>query len=440
MTKENYVAKYNELRDSYLAIQTYDEKKFAALKELLEMASSMGKDKDYIKEVKSFVYEYIRNIPSNNNIYIWKYPIEIIENKSLKNEYNDLCKIIIEKFEDYKSKFNELHDYSSYYDMIIITQYICQLYQGHNDKIKPILQNLESDFERIKGKDFENPLRQHCLLTEIAQLYSKYSISIPQTLSTKISNVNKFCSANQHSLKIPIEIPTKEIDEYLNIEQQAINSPEDFFSTISKHVIGIFSYDTNGKASILDCIHNISFIRGTPLSHDTNSQSIFKTKMVNLFFVIYINKMLDYGKKSNYLTSENVIKYIYTNSDININRKDIIARGLNAFLEEDYITSCHLLTTQIEAIARDKYESIYGNSIIQKENSTKYLSLDSILPKLGEDKHYSAETIQCLKLILTEQTAFNIRNNICHGIYSSNQFTDFVCNMLFCALLIIAKM
>ncbi len=440
MSKEDYIAKFNELRNSYLVIQTYDEKKFVALKELIEMASSMGENSDYIKEVKLFVYDFIRNIISDNNIYLWKYPIELINNKSLKNDYNDLCQILIEKYAEYEAKFDELHDYSSYWYMLRTCQYICQSLKNNKDKIKPILQNLERDFERIAGKDFENSLRQHCLLIEIAKLYSKYSISVSQTLSTKITNANKLSSANIHSLKIPIEIPTNVIDECLNIEQQAMKCPEDFFTTISKYVIAIFSYNTNGDANVLDCMHNISFMRGTPLSHDTNSQSIFKTTMVNLFFAIYIEKMLDYGKKSNYLTTENAMKYIYDNSDININRKDIIARGLNAFLDEDYITSCHLLTTQIEAIARDKYESIYGHSIIQKENSTKYLSLDSILSKLGEDKHYPEETILCLKSILTEQTAFNIRNNICHGIYASDQFTDFICNMLFCALLIIAKM
>jgi hypothetical protein len=102
------------------------------------------------------------------------------------------------------------------------------------------------------------------------------------------------------------------------------------------------------------------------------------------------------------------------------NRKDLIKKGIEEYLNGNYIVALHILIPQIEAAIRNLEEKTGGSIFKQSRyGGFNYKTLEDMLWDdniknvfgiLGEDVTLYFRTL------FSDARGWNLRNNICHGI------------------------
>ena len=141
------------------------------------------------------------------------------------------------------------------------------------------------------------------------------------------------------------------------------------------------------------------------------------------FMHLHVIKM----KEQNLMTTETLLQLLDSSPLISNDRKDIVIRGIQAYIEEDYLVSCHLLVPQLEAAIRRLFALNGANIMRQKQNpleGSEYQSLDTLLSSPDAITFMGKDITNYLRNLLTDQYGWNIRNQLTHGLFSSDSFNS----------------
>ena len=139
------------------------------------------------------------------------------------------------------------------------------------------------------------------------------------------------------------------------------------------------------------------------------------------FMHLHITKM----KEEKKMTTESMMAMFEGSLLITDDHKEIVRRGFEAYITEDYMVCCHLLVPQLEAAIRRLF-ALNGANIMRAKKDplegNEYLSLDSLLGS-GEAITYMGEDIaNYYRNVLTDQYGWNIRNQVSHGLLTTDSF------------------
>ncbi|UUM26097.1 DUF4209 domain-containing protein [Acinetobacter colistiniresistens] len=132
-------------------------------------------------------------------------------------------------------------------------------------------------------------------------------------------------------------------------------------------------------------------------------------------FDLFLKELLRKNNKS----SQDVVDYIHKSPLFIPENKEILFKGIDAYLKEDHITSVHLLVPQIESAFRNAVEYSGGNVLRENRfDGFNYQTLDGLInnDNIKELFHDDSETIFYFRSVLSEPRGLNIRNDVCHGI------------------------
>lgn len=101
-----------------------------------------------------------------------------------------------------------------------------------------------------------------------------------------------------------------------------------------------------------------------------------------------------------------------------------IARGLYFGYDGDFLMSLHLLAPQIEHIVRYHLKNSDIQTTDIKDGIETELSLNALLKKEKTKTVFNEALIIELKTIFTHPSGFNIRNDVAHGLVSSNNYNQ----------------
>ena len=93
----------------------------------------------------------------------------------------------------------------------------------------------------------------------------------------------------------------------------------------------------------------------------------------------------------------------------------------------DYLISCHLLVPQLEAAIRRLFALNGANIMRQKQNpieGSEYMSLDSLLATEAALSYMGEDITNYLRILLTDQYGWNIRNQLRHGLLDVESFNS----------------
>ncbi len=186
------------------------------------------------------------------------------------------------------------------------------------------------------------------------------------------------------------------------------------------------------KSPLLDMIPTVTIdssgnrISNVGVGPDAEHQKLYFSMYENMriaipFIHLHITKMKETGK----MTVESMMDLLKDSPLITEDRREIIRRGFNAYIDEDYLVSCHLLIPQLENSIRC-YFALKGANIMRAQKNpvggNEYLSLDSLLSSenaldcMGEDK------VNYYRNVLTDPSGWNIRNLVSHGLLTADSF------------------
>ena len=139
------------------------------------------------------------------------------------------------------------------------------------------------------------------------------------------------------------------------------------------------------------------------------------------FMHLHITKMKEQGK----MTTESMMELIKDSELITEDHKEIVRRGLDAYMAEDYLVCCHLLIPQLEAAIRRLFALNGANIMRAKKNpdeGNEYISLDGLLGSNEAVAYMGEDIANYFRNVLTDQYGWNIRNQVSHGLLATDNF------------------
>lgn len=136
---------------------------------------------------------------------------------------------------------------------------------------------------------------------------------------------------------------------------------------------------------------------------------------------LHITKMKEQGK----MTTESMMDLIKDSELISEDHKEIVRRGFDAYMAEDYLVCCHLLIPQLETAIRRLF-ALNGAGIMRAkknpEEGNEYISLDSLLGRDEAVEYMGKDVANYFRNVLTDQYGWNIRNLVSHGLLAFDNF------------------
>lgn len=326
--------------------------------------------------------------------------------------------------------------YSTFFDIVkepyLLTGFLNLLlkyYRSIDDFVK-VAELLTNYSEKM----IENVSQKRAIVA-VAELKSLHDLLIENQMHQKAEEILVLIKG--YSTKIIDDLTISETTHQITNEQMKImideNTQGDFEPTLlrlilknviskryvlnerAKHIsqfplLGIFGatiVDTSGRPTAkieTDDEEGIAFT-------EMKKTIILGSGLFNLF----LKELLRKNNKS----CQDIVDYIQKSPFFIPENKEILFKGIDAFLKEDHITSVHLLVPQIESAFRNAVEFSGGNVLRENRfDGFNYQTLDGLINNdiIKTIFHDDSETIFYFRSVLSEPRGLNIRNDVCHGI------------------------
>jgi Domain of unknown function (DUF4209) len=142
------------------------------------------------------------------------------------------------------------------------------------------------------------------------------------------------------------------------------------------------------------------------------------------------------------LNSELLFKELTKSPAFSDCRKDLLQLGIEQYFNKHYIVSSHILIPQIEHSFRTVLKLSGGFELKTKRSQHggfEIKPLGAILADQYISNIFGEDTLLYLKVLLVDQRGWNIRNDICHGLISSEYFDKAVADRVLHVLLCLGR-
>lgn len=136
---------------------------------------------------------------------------------------------------------------------------------------------------------------------------------------------------------------------------------------------------------------------------------------------------------------QKIASFLYQSPLFEEDKRAIIDAGLTAYLENNHVVACHLLMPQIEAAVRRLIELAGGAVLKPRRGGGFHLrTLDELFRDPILVAVFGEDTALYLRILLTDQRGWNLRNDVCHGLMTASSFQETISDRLFHVLLCLA--
>lgn len=217
------------------------------------------------------------------------------------------------------------------------------------------------------------------------------------------------------------------IPKVSTIEKQILKEKFDFplINNVPKSIIGDDKKIV--QASSEEDLYEVSFIQ----SYTSYLQINMRLLVVPIF-----EKLID---EQNLCTDNFMEKFDRWGLLDNRNRL-FIKTGISKFLEDDYISSLHILVPQFESTLKRLFSNAgYPTTSFKKEGAQQeetfnvFLKRDEIISALGVNIH------KLIQIVMVEQSGLNLRNEIAHGLIKYSDIDKTKCVLVIFLFLVLTN-
>ncbi len=430
-------------------VHKYSANVIKKIERALSLALSIS-DKKRINRLIETTISYERKIGEDDKPGLWGFSYEfLIKNKKVPISTDKKREIIAGLEKRFDRLLRGDDHWAAQRAALLLVDYYSKIEK--KEKVKETLLKYGELVQRQAEK--VSSLVADVWLERLYHLYIQYGIKDEaERILNKIREKGKKAKDEFKEIKIPVEIPKDELEKYINWLTDG-----DLKTVLQKIAVNYIPrkdeaikqlQDLSKESPILFLLtRKIMTTEGQPvatvgsLEEDINSHIILQIsqnmQISSIFLRETLNALMDKFK----LTTEKIIRYFYESSIFDEKKKEILIKGVEAYLKGDYVVSLHMLIPQVEAIIRNLSERL--NIPIMKPSRSGgffYRTLDDLLREnrinevLGED--------MCLyfRILLTDPRGWNLRNEVCHGISNPEQFNQTSADRIFHVLLCLASL
>lgn len=159
-----------------------------------------------------------------------------------------------------------------------------------------------------------------------------------------------------------------------------------------------------------------------------DEEKLVFSRIFRIYLIIistYLEKTIKEVIQKCEFNQESFVTYLVNLINPSESEGDSLFKGLIALFAGEYTTALHLLIPQVEAIIRELSERIGERTIRYNEelNGYEYITLGSLLRSEKVKEVLGENLSSYLTFLYTDPTGLNLRNLICHGIFSGDIFT-----------------
>lgn len=287
-------------------------------------------------------------------------------------------------------------------------------------------------------------------LEQLHNLYQQFGLTkeaeqILIKLRALGSKVNDELKPISHSF----ELPKEKIEEYVN---QVVDG--DIQTVLTRIAVRYIPIKEQVKEQIFDLsknaplqyliTHKLQDRKGRvvasigSLETDLEGHIVRQVSQNLSFSSIFLRMIVERTKETFQLGAAMIIEFLRQSPVISEDKKEIIERGIESYLEGNHVASIHILIPQIEDTVRNIVEMAGGNVLKPSKNGGFHLRTfdeilrdDMVTNALGED------FTMYFRILFTDQRGWNLRNGVCHGAIPANAFNQQNADRIFHALLCI---
>ncbi len=287
-------------------------------------------------------------------------------------------------------------------------------------------------------------------LQKVYETYLKFNLKTEaDAIAIQLRKVGAKTKDEMVAMSGDVEIPKDKLDAFIN--EMTEGDLETCFSRIASYFLPDKEEVTTqvkeqSKKTVLQFLMTqaIQDHKGRPIAkigplhEDLDGHVVLHMSRNMSFSTVFLRVVLERLQSKFNLSPKDISDFLYESTLFGTDKRPIINAGLQAFLEGNHIVAAHLLIPQLEDALRNLVELAGG--AIYKPNSSGGLSLktldeilrDEIITQvLGENAAFY------LRVLLTDQRGWNIRNTVCHGIAAAGYFTSDMSDRILHALILL---
>lgn len=303
---------------------------------------------------------------------------------------------------------------------------------------------MDTDVSRvidIVGRCFEDSceglaaMQTSSWLQHVHDIYIRFNMKdSAERVSKKVSEIGPDVVESMQEFSHSMEIPREKLDAYL----VSITSG-DLETTLNRIAIQFIPKKDQVEQQVLELAknHPLTYLftktlqdhKGRPVAtiggieDDLEGNIIHQLSQnmnIDSFFLQHsFSKTIGvYG-----LSVEDLTSFIMRSPIFEESKKDIVKKGVQAYLEKDYMSAIHILLPQAESAIRTLVE-LMGSAILRKnrQGGLQLRTFDDLLRDESVEKCLGDDTAFYFRMLLTDQRGWNMRNDVCHGISPAGAF------------------
>lgn len=175
-----------------------------------------------------------------------------------------------------------------------------------------------------------------------------------------------------------------------------------------------------------------------PVSDDLEGHVVQQLGLTNQFYGQIFRPALEEAVRRHQLTDDDIVDWLSESPLFDEDRLQLLKPAIAAYLRGDWSTAIHLAIPQIENALRQLLR-LAGQTLFRPRRNGTFLlkNLDDVLRDPVTEQVLPRDVRIYLQTILCDQRSLNIRNNVCHGLWSSGHFNWFAADRVFHAVLLV---
>lgn len=317
---------------------------------------------------------------------------------------------------------------------------LCKYLWKHNqqDRIGVLLIRLYKMYKAAKPA--RGAMWYHGMLDQLQRLFREYHYEkYANRLYVDIQDCGMEALQSMETIDIPVEVKNVDIEAYIDGFMSGTNS-----EVIDRYILSNIpnlqqekrEQENEEKYSPLSHIGSTVVYDdfGSPIRKIGNNEDQVFSKLMygmyqrmrirSIFMTWEKHKMIEKG----ILTVETVMQALEKSPLIIKGQLSIIKRGMESYFAEDYLVACHLLIPQFESAIRRLVAMLGGEILMHDSNpndGNQYISLNVLLTSdVLANSGLPEDMIVYFRNLFTNQSGWNLRNLVCHGLLIEQQFNE----------------
>ena len=412
-------------------LHKYQVSIIAKLKRALSLALSLNSE-ELISKVKDAMIAYEKKVAEDDKPELWGFSFDsLLKNKNVRLTPDEKDKIIKELEERLERllKSPEHNFWAAESAVIRLADYYNTV--NRKEDLRRVLLNYGKIVEAAVSTQ---PSAQVAItwLENLYHTYIQYGLKDKaDKVSIEIRKLGNKATSELKTVEISVTIPTEEVKKFINALIDG--DPNTALKRIAVYYIPkrgevIKQLNDVYKESpiqflftrkIQDSSGRIIASVG-PLQEDLDSHIVLQIAQNMSYSSPFLRDTIKALICKFDLEAETIVNYLYESPIFEENRKGLIKKGIEEYLNGNYIVALHILIPQIEAAIRNLEEKTGGSIFKQSRyGGFNYKTLEEMLWDnnirnvfgiLGED------VTLYFRMLFSDARGWNLRNNICHGI------------------------